>query len=97
VRLFGMSALKRFKREPEVKNLLRPINFYRLVQANYKTKTCEQVIRDHLKPLIVPLEMWPILKECWESVVSDLRMRTAKKDEYMLVDGQRVYFKESFE
>lgn len=90
------NALELFKSKPKVKELLGFDFWYRFVKANYKTKSCEQAVRDYLSSLVVPVDLLENLKEAWEVTVSNIRQATDKWD-YILVDGLRVYFKEAFE
>jgi len=69
--------------KPKIQNFPgKPMDFYRFVVANYKTKTYEQAIREVFRPEVVTLETLKAYKELWEFVVAYLKRKTKKNKKY---------------
>lgn len=67
-----MNAMEQFGNEPRVKELLTVKNFVRFVKDNRDTVDHRQLLKDYLKPIIVPLEFWSDFDDLWYVTIANL-------------------------
>lgn len=67
-----MNAMEQFRSEPKVKELFVAKNFVRFVKKNRDTVDHRQLLKDHLKPIIIPPGFLLNFDDLWETTMSEL-------------------------